>query len=823
MAYSYTAFTGNGSTTQYAVSFPYIRREHVAVTVAGIPSTFTWVNNSLIQMDAAPAAAAAVRVYRTTPISAPLVDFADGATLVAADLDTNSRQSIYIQQELDDAQTDNLPNVIPNGNKGDITTSVGGTVWAINNGAVTEVKLAANAVTSGKIADGAVAEAEIATGAVTETKLGTGAVTSAKILDGTIVNTDVNASAGIVATKLSFTQSGTGATARTIDSKLKDVVSVKDFGAVGNGVADDTAALTNMFNHCNSQGLSWHIPAGDYLIQQNNVLTVKTGGVCNGRLLIPKANRDAQIKIARDTALTALSTTGWNSLTRGSLNVNALNAFEKVVLIVSDEVLTPRDNPPTSIPYYKQEVIRCVNQDGSFNTPLVNTYNPVGSTIAVTGANLSAPITIKGLNILVTGPDSGSGGWSAKVRVERDNVTMEDMAVINDDPAVPYVNAVEVLYAADVVFIRPLINGLDLPGAGYGIQFSTTIGCQVLDGSIQGCVHAVTGRHNCDLMVNGGSYSYNLDEHWGDRMVIKNLTIVTRTGDNAIGYAGNDITVSNVTAYGGRVFFGIRTDTPTLGGTVLIDTVKVEAQDPGEFWFFGTGSSNHSGVTGAYPAGFEYKRPDLLSIKNISLNSAASTQYLLKLIPPAANGSAPAGAWKSWNQINISGPFNFSSTSIILVFLQKNGALTSGTPLINIDGRDSALPSGSQPIYITSADASTTGRALVNVKNVRGNNNNYRYSGYAVGNLTVDNCQVQDVTHDNLHPVSGCFSVFSNCELRGTSFPSTLTDCYFSNCLFSNTYTVFPSTRCAWVGNVRVAAQGALPTDIRTNVLSPFL
>jgi len=47
-------------------------------------------------------------------------------------------------------------------------------------------------------------------------------------------------------TKVTYTASGTGAAARTVDSKLGDIVSVKDFGAVVDGVTDATAAVTAM-------------------------------------------------------------------------------------------------------------------------------------------------------------------------------------------------------------------------------------------------------------------------------------------------------------------------------------------------------------------------------------------------------------------------------------------------------------------------------------------------------------------------------------------------------------------------------------------------
>jgi hypothetical protein len=63
-----------------------------------------------------------------------------------------------------------------------------------------------------------------------------------------------------------FIQSGTGAVQRTVESKLKDVVSVKDFGAVGDFTTDDTAALQAAFDFGCSQGRSIYIPSGTYRI-----------------------------------------------------------------------------------------------------------------------------------------------------------------------------------------------------------------------------------------------------------------------------------------------------------------------------------------------------------------------------------------------------------------------------------------------------------------------------------------------------------------------------------------------------------------------------
>jgi len=86
---------------------------------------------------------------------------------------------------------------------------------------------------------------------------------------------DLAASSG--SSLIGFIQTGTGATSRTALAKLRESVSVKDFGAVGDGVTDDTTAIRAAIADAiaNGIGLIW-FPRGTYRAQ-GLVITDYTG------------------------------------------------------------------------------------------------------------------------------------------------------------------------------------------------------------------------------------------------------------------------------------------------------------------------------------------------------------------------------------------------------------------------------------------------------------------------------------------------------------------------------------------------------------------
>lgn len=67
---------------------------------------------------------------------------------------------------------------------------------------------------------------------------------------------------------VSFTPSGIGAVATTVQTKLRDSVSVKDFGAVGDGVTDDTAAFALAKSYAAASAIPVEVkfPSGIYIV-----------------------------------------------------------------------------------------------------------------------------------------------------------------------------------------------------------------------------------------------------------------------------------------------------------------------------------------------------------------------------------------------------------------------------------------------------------------------------------------------------------------------------------------------------------------------------
>ena len=106
MANSFVRYTGDGSTTAYAIPFSYRVVADITVLVAGVATTAFTYNGAGTQITftSAPANLAKIEIRRTTSQATKLVDYASGSVLTESDLDTDSDQAFYMAQEaIDDS------------------------------------------------------------------------------------------------------------------------------------------------------------------------------------------------------------------------------------------------------------------------------------------------------------------------------------------------------------------------------------------------------------------------------------------------------------------------------------------------------------------------------------------------------------------------------------------------------------------------------------------------------------------------------------------------------------------------------------------------
>ena len=239
----------------YTITFPSLSQSEVKVSIDGVLqssgftiSGYATSGSGTVSFTSAPTVGATVRIFRDTTIlnnqaPAPKAEFQSGASIQAADLNSNMDQILYkLAEKIDEEDisykavtaskladtavtagsytSTNLTvdaqgriTAASNGSSGSSVITDGSVTTAkladnsvtsdkIINGAIAAVDLATNSVSASKIASNAVVEAKILNGAVTTNKVADGAITSTKIADDTIVNADINASAAIDGSKL---------------------------------------------------------------------------------------------------------------------------------------------------------------------------------------------------------------------------------------------------------------------------------------------------------------------------------------------------------------------------------------------------------------------------------------------------------------------------------------------------------------------------------------------------------------------------------------------------------------------------------------------
>jgi len=112
MAFAIDTYTGNGNTTSFSITFPYIEQAHVIVTVDGVTKTltthYTFSNSSTISFGTAPASSTVIKITRSSNRTARLVDYQDGSTLTEATLDQDANQAFFMAQEAIDVTEGSL-------------------------------------------------------------------------------------------------------------------------------------------------------------------------------------------------------------------------------------------------------------------------------------------------------------------------------------------------------------------------------------------------------------------------------------------------------------------------------------------------------------------------------------------------------------------------------------------------------------------------------------------------------------------------------------------------------------------------------------------
>lgn len=299
----YTA-TGTQSTT-YNIGFDYLLTTHITVQVGPdldnlvtktLETDYELIGTTAIRFKFGyvPASGQKIRIKRSTPADAPIIDFQDGSVLTESDLDNATLQPLYVAAEVQDTGSidkESLETYIDSAlSNEDSTFAASATpqAWSITSTGASSYALTSPTPFHTNdayfiVAVGGALQRPTTDFSVTESGgTYTLSFTSAPV-DSAIIqvqnfgrtrdfNNATSIAAGAVqsddlAAGIGVKPEGAagGAATRSFAARFSDVINVKDYGAVGNNVTNDQAAVQDAIN--DGEGKIIYFPPGDYLIE----------------------------------------------------------------------------------------------------------------------------------------------------------------------------------------------------------------------------------------------------------------------------------------------------------------------------------------------------------------------------------------------------------------------------------------------------------------------------------------------------------------------------------------------------------------------------